>query len=44
MWKVEHTAIEGLLVLTPTVFEDARGHFLETFNDRTFKADRKSVV
>lgn len=33
------TGIEGLCVLEPTVFEDARGYFMETYN----KADLKEV-
>jgi dTDP-4-dehydrorhamnose 3,5-epimerase len=30
--KIEKTAIEGALVLTPTVYRDDRGAFLETWN------------
>lgn len=37
MWEVRPTDIEGLLILTPKVFTDARGHFLETYNARVFK-------
>lgn len=29
---VETTAIEGLLIITPDIFEDARGYFYESFN------------
>ncbi len=32
------TAIEGLLILEPKVFGDARGFFLESFNRQTFGA------
>ena len=32
------TAIEGLLILEPKVFGDARGFFFESFNAKTFKA------
>ncbi len=33
--NVEQTYIEGLLVLTPKVFGDERGYFLESYNKRT---------
>lgn len=35
---VEKTGIEGLLVVTPTVFEDERGYFMETYNYNDYKA------
>lgn len=31
------TAIEGVVILEPRVFEDARGYFFESFSDRFFK-------
>lgn len=31
------TPLKGLLLLTPTVHADARGHFFESFNAKTFK-------
>lgn len=34
--QVEHTGIADVLLLRPKVFADARGHFLETFNARSF--------
>ena len=34
---VEQTGIEGLLVVTPTVFGDSRGYFMETYNYDTYK-------
>ncbi len=34
--KVEPTALPGVLVVTPRVFEDGRGSFLEAFNARQF--------
>jgi len=34
--KIIETAIPGILVLEPRVFSDARGFFLETYNQRTF--------
>jgi dTDP-4-dehydrorhamnose 3,5-epimerase len=33
--RVEKTAIEGVLLLTPRVFEDQRGFFLESWNQRS---------
>lgn len=32
----ERTAIEGLLILKPKRFEDPRGYFFESFNQKTF--------
>ncbi|MGQ7869264.1 dTDP-4-dehydrorhamnose 3,5-epimerase [Sunxiuqinia sp. sy24] len=32
--KITETPIDGLLVLTPRVFQDERGYFLESFNAR----------
>ncbi len=34
--KVEPTALPEVLLITPDVFDDARGFFLETWNARTF--------
>ena len=34
--KVTTTAIEGLLILEPKVFGDARGFFMESFNQKAF--------
>ena len=34
--QVERTAIEGVLVFTPRQFGDARGFFMESFNQRVF--------
>lgn len=36
--EVETCAIEGLKVITPKVFGDARGYFMETYNAEDFKA------
>ena len=36
--QVETTAIDGVLVLQPKVFGDARGFFLESFNQAAFDA------
>jgi dTDP-4-dehydrorhamnose 3,5-epimerase len=35
--KVHTTALDGVLVLEPKVFADARGFFLESFNARAFR-------
>lgn len=35
---VETCEIEGLKVITPTVFGDARGYFMETYNYNDYKA------
>ncbi len=36
--EVENCEIEGLKVITPTVFGDARGYFMESYNANDFKA------
>ena len=33
------TAIEGVVVIEPRVFEDARGYFFESFSEREFCAE-----
>lgn len=34
--KILNTAIEGLLIIQPTVFEDSRGYFFESYNKKNF--------
>jgi dTDP-4-dehydrorhamnose 3,5-epimerase len=34
--KVEETPLKGILLIYPTVFEDHRGHFLESYNKEVF--------
>lgn len=34
--KVEETNLQGCFVITPTVFEDSRGFFYESFNQKKF--------
>ncbi len=34
--KITATALEGVVILEPAVFEDARGAFCETFSEREF--------
>lgn len=41
---VETCKIEGLKVITPTVFGDARGYFMETYQYEDFKAAGIDVV
>ena len=36
--NVETCEIEGLKIITPTVYGDARGYFMETYNYNDFKA------
>ena len=33
--KVTKAALPGLLILEPKVFRDARGYFVESYNERT---------
>ena len=42
--KIESTHIEGLLVITPTIFKDDRGYFFESFNKKTFEEQTKSGI
>jgi dTDP-4-dehydrorhamnose 3,5-epimerase len=35
--RVQTTALEGVLVLEPTVFADGRGYFFESFNAKAFQ-------
>ena len=36
--KVEATNIEGVTTFTPGIFEDHRGYYVETFNQRDYEA------
>lgn len=36
-FQKEETGIEGLVVITPTVFPDERGYFMETYSQRDFE-------
>ncbi len=36
--QVQDLGIDGVLLLTPRVFEDDRGYFFESFNARTFES------
>ena len=42
--KVIRTALEGVLILEPRVFEDARGWFFESFSQRDFDAQVAPVL
>jgi dTDP-4-dehydrorhamnose 3,5-epimerase len=35
--KITETPIEGLLIIEPRVFNDDRGYFYESYNEKTFK-------
>ncbi len=37
--KIIKTDIEGVLILEPRVFEDARGYFFESYNKKVFDAE-----
>ena len=41
--EVIKTAIQGLLVIKPRVFEDARGYFFESFSQREFDEKVASI-
>ena len=36
--EVIKTALDGVLILEPRVFEDSRGYFMESFSQREFDA------
>jgi len=36
--QIENTALEGVKIITPRLFEDERGFFMETFSQRSFAA------
>ena len=40
----EKTGFPGLLVFTPKIFEDNRGYFFESYNQKTFSADGVEIV
>ena len=42
--KVTRCEIEGLCVIEPTVFRDARGYFVETYNYNDFKVEGLDMV
>lgn len=35
--KIQRTELQGVVVIEPEVFSDARGYFLETYNAKTFE-------
>lgn len=35
--KVENSPIEGVKIVTPDVYRDARGYFVETYNERRYR-------
>ena len=37
--KIEETYIKGCFVITPRVFEDERGYFFESFNQKVFEEE-----
>lgn len=41
-YKVTETALDGIIVLEPEIFGDARGFFMESFNQRDFEEATQS--
>ena len=35
--EIINTPIEGLLIIEPRVFTDARGYFVETYNEQRYR-------
>lgn len=42
--KVTRCDIEGLYVIEPKIFEDARGYFVETYNQKDFEEEGLNMV
>ena len=38
-FKFTETGIDGMFVVEPTVFEDNRGYFMETYHEKEFKEE-----
>ena len=38
------TAIEGVVIIEPKVFKDARGYFLESFSQREFEEKVRKII
>jgi len=36
-FKFDYLSIEGLVIITPKIYGDSRGHFFETFNQEAFE-------
>jgi dTDP-4-dehydrorhamnose 3,5-epimerase len=41
--QFEHTSLPGVMLITPRVFEDARGFFMETYHQKKFEGGGFSV-
>ena len=35
--KISKTELEGLIIIEPSVFEDQRGYFFESYNEKAYK-------
>jgi len=44
MINVIKTAIEGVVIIYPRVFGDARGYFFESFSERDFNAEMQKIL
>lgn len=44
MINVIKTAIEGVVIVEPKVFGDARGYFFESFSERDFNAEMQKIL
>ena len=44
MIEVEKTKLEGVLTIRPSVFEDHRGYYVETYNEELYKKNRIDVT
>jgi dTDP-4-dehydrorhamnose 3,5-epimerase len=42
--KIIETGIKDLVVLEPTVYEDERGYFFESYSDQKFRSERLNYV
>ena len=42
--RIIETEIDGVVIIKPTIFEDSRGYFFESFSDRRFKENVTDVT
>ena len=41
--EVIRTAIDGVVIIEPRIFEDARGYFFESFSQREFEQKVRKI-
>ena len=41
--NVIKTALDGVVIIEPRIFEDSRGYFFESFSERDFNAQVREI-